>query len=212
MYVIIMIAKILTLPNEIFFEIFKLFVPEKITPLERQLRDLKFVSKKFYYFYHSFFKKYGTKYKLIKQFDPFLHAPPIEIPFKFRYTEKKIWVDFDIKEKKWQYQHLEQNCFKKFFCDVQKIQAKVGCKYLNFVEVKGFETYKKSQCERCKDITYCAKYDYSSITHSKFNNLLRSIKGSYKIEFRWDSVICELFKIRICIVCKDYLDFQSTIV
>ena len=164
----------------------------------------------FYEIYHFYFNLYGTKYKLIKKFDSYLHAPPNIVQFKIHYTEKNIWVDFKINDK-WYFRYLLQDIHKEFYCDIQRIGNFVGCRFLSFIEAKDFKIFRKRKCERCEEFTYCAKYEYTANINSYFYTLLKNINNPSRIEFMWNGSILKQFIHNICGNYKDYLDLQSII-
>ena len=191
-------------------EIFYFLFPKKFTSLHNQFRELKFVSRDFYKVYYLYFSIYKTKYFLVKSYNPY-KTPAIQtIPFNIRYTKKNIWIDFEYnEEKKWNYCHLQQDSYREFFCNIQFLNKKDRTnRYLNLIESKNFKTYKKSECMRCKENTYCIIEKYFTKEGSYFNRMLKKMNNHF-ITVIFSIVVYQKICINTCIACKEYLDYHS---
>ena len=104
---------------------------------------------------------------------------------------------------------MQQDSYGEFFCDIQFLNKKDRTnRYLNLIESKNFETYKKSECMRCKENTYCIIEKYFTKEGSYFNRMLKKVNNHF-ITVIFSTVVYQKICINTCIACKEYLDYHS---
>ena len=77
--------------------------------------------------------------------------------------------------------------------------------YYDLIESKEFKNLKKSECENCKEFTYCADYGYNTIVNSDLYNFLERITISEYI-FTLCSMIWKSYQFNLCRNCKNYIE------